>query len=82
MSMNEKLIEFINGVGKKCVKKCVNQAFQFKADGAVVFDRYRCNEQIYDKIVPEYPIGWGDACGKCMCGVPCSLGIPGRPVNC
>lgn len=71
----------INGSCQKCVKKCVNQAFQLDAEGRVYFDRYRCNEQIYDKIVPEYPIGVGDACGKCMCGVPCSMGIPGRPVN-
>lgn len=63
------------GSCQKCLKKCVNQAFDL-ADGKVTFDRYRCNEQIYDKIVPEYPIGIGDACGKCMSGVPCSLGIP------
>lgn len=67
----------INGSCQKCLKKCVNQAFTL-AEGKVAFDRYRCNEQIYDKIVPEYPIGSGDACGKCMCGVPCSLGIPGK----
>ena len=48
------------------------------AAGKVVFDRYRCNEQIYEKIVPEYPIGIGDACGKCMVGVPCSVAIPGK----
>ena len=48
------------------------------AAGKVVFDRYRCNEQIYEKIVPEYPIGIGDACGKFMVGVPCSVAIPGK----
>lgn len=66
------------GICQKCLKKCVNQAFSVEADGTVKFDRYRCNEQIYDKIVPLYPIGQGDACGKCLCGVPCSLGIPGQ----
>lgn len=71
----------INGSCQKCLKKCVNQAFALAA-GKVVFDRYRCNEQIYEKIVPEYPIGIGDACGKCMAGVPCSLGIPGKAKRC
>lgn len=66
-----------NGSCQKCLKKCVNKAFAL-VDGTVAFDRYRCNEQIYDKIVPQYPIGIGDACGKCMSGVPCSLGIPGN----
>ena len=58
-----------------CMKKCVNHAFECTEQG-VVYDRYKCNEQIYEKIVPVYPIGTGDACGKCMCGLPCSLGIP------
>ena len=36
------------------------------------------NHALPGELVPEYPIGSGDACGKCMCGVPCSLGIPGK----
>lgn len=64
-----------DGSCKKCVKRCVNNAFQIQ-NSTVFFDRYKCNEQIYDKIIPEYPIGVGDTCGKCMCGVPCSFGIP------
>lgn len=66
----------VNGTCKKCIEKCVNQAFEWQ-DDQVVFNRQSCNEQIYEKIVPEYPIGLGDACGKCMCGMPCSYGIPG-----
>ncbi|KLU62706.1 epoxyqueuosine reductase [Peptococcaceae bacterium CEB3] len=62
-----------NGTCKKCVKRCVNHAFQ---DSTSVFNRKKCNEQIYDKIIREYPIGIGDTCGKCMCGVPCSLVNP------
>ena len=64
-----------NGSCKKCVKRCVNNAYQIQ-NNTVTFDRHKCNEQIYDKIIPQYPIGVGDTCGKCMCGVPCSLGIP------
>jgi len=64
-----------NGTCKKCIKKCVNNTFQLQ-NSKVFFDRKKCNEQIYDKIVPEYPIGLGDTCGKCMVGVPCSLAIP------
>ena len=69
-----------DGSCKKCLEKCVNDAFKLEKS-RVVFDRYKCNEQIYEKIIPEYPIGLGDACGKCMCGVPCSLGIPGKVKN-
>lgn len=64
-----------NGTCKECVKKCVNNTFQIQ-NNKVLFDRVKCNEQIYDKIVREYSIGLGDTCGKCMCGVPCSLVSP------
>ncbi|WP_195269518.1 epoxyqueuosine reductase [Eubacterium sp. 1001713B170207_170306_E7] len=66
-----------DGSCKKCLERCVNHAFGLD-NGRVSFDRYKCNEQIYEKIIPEYPIGLGDTCGKCMCGVPCSFGIPGK----
>lgn len=64
-----------NGTCQKCIKRCVNNAFPIQ-NSSVSFDRKKCNEQIYDKIIPEYPIGFGDTCGKCMCGVPCSLVNP------
>lgn len=64
-----------NGTCKKCIEKCVNSAFMIQ-EGKVIFDRRKCNEQIYDKIVRVYSIGVGDTCGKCMCGVPCSFEIP------
>lgn len=69
-----------DGSCKKCLDKCVNDAFQLR-DDEMSFDRYKCNEQIYEKIIPEYPIGLGDTCGKCMCGVPCSYGIPVKKKN-
>lgn len=58
-----------------CIMRCPNDALDL-APHAANYDRYRCNEQIYDKIVPQYAIGTGDACGKCMCGVPCAVRIP------
>lgn len=61
-----------NGSCQKCIKRCVNNVFQIK-DDKVICDRRKCNEQIYDKICPIYPNGLGDACGKCMCNVPCSM---------
>ncbi|MBQ2764535.1 MAG: epoxyqueuosine reductase [Firmicutes bacterium] len=64
-----------NGSCKKCEKRCVNNAICIDENG-IHYDRYKCNEQIYDKIVPVYPQGTGDACGKCMCGVPCAFESP------
>lgn len=63
------------GICGKCMDKCVNDAFSV-VNNDVIYDRYKCNEQIYDKIVPQWPIGPGDTCGKCMCGLPCSLKNP------
>lgn len=64
-----------NGSCRKCVSRCVNHAFCVSGNN-IIYDRHKCNEQIYDKIVPLYPIGTGDTCGKCMCGVPCSFVNP------
>ncbi|SHJ38541.1 epoxyqueuosine reductase [Lutispora thermophila] len=69
-----------NGTCKKCIEKCVNNAFVIQ-NGKVLYDRKKCNEQIYDKIVPKYPIGLGDTCGKCMCDLPCSYEIPRKLDN-
>lgn len=63
------------GICGKCISRCVNNAFSIK-DGEVIYDRYKCNEQIYEKIIPQWPIGPGDTCGKCMCGIPCSFVKP------
>lgn len=69
-----------NGTCKKCIERCVNDAFSIK-DGIVLYNRYKCNEQIYEKIIPQWPIGLGDTCGKCMCGIPCSFTIPGEKMS-
>ena len=59
----------------KCTDRCVNNAF-IKTNENYSFDRHKCNEQIYEKIIPVYPNGLGDTCGKCMCQVPCSFTNP------
>ena len=51
------------------------------AAGKVVFDRYRCNEQIYEKIVPEYPIGSGDAVANAWSGCPVQWRFPVKLKN-
>ncbi len=66
------------GTCGKCMSRCVNNAFSLSDSREVLFDKYRCNEQIYEKIIPQWPIGPGDTCGKCMCGVPCSNSNPSR----
>ncbi|POP33623.1 epoxyqueuosine reductase [Lactonifactor longoviformis] len=65
-----------NGSCGRCVERCVNLAFEREGKD-ISYERKKCNEQIYGKIVPQYAIGAGDACGKCMCGVPCSVKAPG-----
>lgn len=69
----------VKGICKKCAERCVNGAFVIE-DKAVIYDRWKCNEQIYEKIIPHYPIGDGDACGKCMCAVPCSMTNPSKNI--
>lgn len=65
-----------NGTCKKCIDRCVNDAFQ-QESGKILCNRWKCNEQIFSKKSNrDYPIGLGDTCGKCMCGVPCSLVNP------
>lgn len=61
-----------NGTCKKCVDYCVVDAISVES-GYPFVDREKCNNQIYDDNIPQYSIGMGDACGKCMCNMPCSL---------
>jgi len=61
-----------NGTCKKCIDYCMFNAISIE-DENVFYDRKRCNDQIYDDNIPQYSIGTGDTCGKCMCGLPCSL---------
>lgn len=61
-----------NGTCQKCINRCVVNAIS-TANGYPFLEKRKCSDQIYNDNVPEYPIGLGDACGKCMCNVPCSL---------
>lgn len=67
------------GTCLSCVKRCVNDVFENK-DGDVAFDKWRCNEQVFDKAETATYEGLGsaDTCGKCLCGVPCSTMNPIR----
>ncbi|MBM7615533.1 epoxyqueuosine reductase [Alkaliphilus hydrothermalis] len=64
-----------NGTCGKCIDYCVANAISIDT-GYPFVDKKRCNNQIYDDNIPQYSIGIGDACGKCMCNVPCSLTNP------
>lgn len=66
-----------NGTCKKCVENCVASAISTE-NGYPFVDKKRCNDQIYNDDIPEYSIGLGDTCGKCMCNVPCSSKNPVR----
>lgn len=58
----------------KCMERCPNRAYTVRS-GGVEFDRFRCHEQI-ERCIVKLPIGVADACGKCLCGLPCSLRNP------
>ena len=64
-----------NGSCKICVENCVANAISIE-NGYPFVNKKRCNNQIYNDSIPEYPIGLGDTCGKCMCNVPCSSKNP------
>lgn len=66
-----------NGTCEKCVENCVVSAISTE-NGYPFVNKKRCNDQIYNDNIPEYSIGLGDACGKCMCNVPCSSKNPMR----
>ena len=66
-----------NGTCRKCTDRCVVTAISID-NGYPFVNKRKCNSQIYDNPIPQYSIGLGDACGKCMCGVPCSLQNPNK----
>ena len=65
-----------NGSCGKCASYCVAGAMSL--EGSPYVDRRKCHDQIYDDKVPQYDIGIGDACGKCMCAMPCSTKNPAK----
>lgn len=68
---NEYCLYYYNKSCKQCIERCT---FNILKDGS--FDRHKCykvcleNGRIYSKL------GLSDMCGKCACGVPCSLKNP------
>lgn len=58
---------------KKCIARCVVDAL--KEDS---YDRKKCNEMCEENAKLHEEVGHEGSCGKCLAGVPCSFGIPGR----
>lgn len=56
-----------DGSCRKCVKKCVNEAF-FEDS----FDRFKCYGMLLENVKELTSIGYADVCGKCLVAVPCS----------
>lgn len=56
-----------DGSCKKCVRKCVNDAF-----GEEGFDRFRCYAKLLENVEEYKNIGYADVCGKCLVATPCT----------
>lgn len=55
------------GSCQKCTQKCVNGALSAQS-----FDRFKCYEMLLKNVEKHRSIGYVDACGKCLVGLPCS----------
>ena len=56
-----------DGSCQKCAHKCVNGALTAQS-----FDRFKCYEMLLKNVKKHRSIGYVDACGKCLVGLPCS----------
>lgn len=65
----------VDGSCGACVKRCPSGAL---CSGG--FDRHACYEALLDNERRFVHLGKADACGKCLCGLPCSESIP-RPAH-
>jgi epoxyqueuosine reductase QueG len=65
----------VNGTCTRCSTRCVARAMSTK-NGYPYVDLKKCHDQIFNGELPQYENGEGAACGKCMCGVPCSTRNP------
>jgi epoxyqueuosine reductase QueG len=59
------------GICGLCLKKC-----EICALGGSGFDRRRCYERCLENAVFHASLGYADVCGKCLCGLPCSMRDP------
>lgn len=57
-----------------CVEHC-----PVKVLGEEPFNRFLCNTVLRENARRYAHIGLADVCGKCVCGLPCSHGIPETP---
>ena len=58
---------------EKCVERCIFGALKITS-----FDRYKCYEICQGNGRFYSLLGKADVCGKCICGVPCSVKNPVR----
>lgn len=63
------------GTCAKCVSRCPVGAYTIEGR-KVIFDRFKCNEQIYELSEHLWEHGQGHTCGKCLVGLPCSFRNP------
>ncbi len=67
----EYCLYYAHGTCGKCIDNCV-----FKALKKDSFDRHKCYRVCLENSRKSSSIGLADACGKCICGVPCSFCNP------
>lgn len=56
---------------KRCLKNCASQALQ-----EIFFDPFTCYEILLQNAAFHHAKGFVDACGKCVCHLPCSFFDP------
>lgn len=61
----------------KCIQRCPIGAYTIE-EGKVIFNRFKCSDQIYEHSVHLWEHGQGHTCGKCLVGLPCSFANPSK----
>jgi epoxyqueuosine reductase QueG len=62
---------FHNGSCSSCLDRCPCEALQKDT-----FNRQKCYERLLENEAKLYFKGYADVCGKCCCGLPCSVKNP------
>ena len=65
--MKEKCLYKLNGSCGICQKHCTVNAYENNS-----FNRFKCYKQCLKNAEKYKEIGYGDVCGKCLVGLPCS----------